>query len=130
MKVLLIICVFTIGCVMMSCTQEQYDDHSQANEMFEQTLSLVKTYTDSLRTAPDTASVRRIAENYEAAAAKISLGYPPETDMKLTEGQQDSIWRYTRKFLEIKRSRLRHLVQQRCDTIQSDTLANDNVKKI
>lgn len=113
-----------------SCSEQQQDDRSQPDELFARTVEIVKTYTDSLHSAPDTAAIARLTDSYEAAVTKLNLSYPPETDMRMTEGQQDSIWRYTRKFLEVKRSRIRHLVSHKCDTIEPDSTGKAYVKKI
>lgn len=105
-----------------SCSEHRQDDRSQPDELFARTVEIVKKYTDSLRSVPDTAAIARLTDSYEAAVTKLNLSYPPETDMRMTEGQQDSIWRYTRKFLEVKRSRIRHLLKHNTDSVTTDTV--------
>lgn len=103
------ICVLPVAMLLLSagCTRETAtDDHSDADALFRESVRLLRTYTDSLAKATDSATCRRLSENLDSELTKLNFRYPANTDMSLTEGQNDTLYRLTTRYIRIRDKRI------------------------
>lgn len=110
MKNLLIWASLSIIC-MSGCTSEKKTkDRSDANDMFFRICKLTKDYTVKLTEAPDSASWEDLTSEYEDRLEKINFSYPPDTDLLLTEGQNDTIHNLMMEYIKARDLRLNELL--------------------
>lgn len=89
------------------CTQEKNKtDRSQADDMFSRICKLTEEYTDKLEEAPDSADWAAVCTEFEEKLDKISFSYPPDTDLLLTEGQNDTIHFLLQEYVKARSERI------------------------
>ena len=112
-----------------ACGREKgVDDRTQAEEMYARICELTRAYTEKLHTAPDTTDWAALCGEYEEKLDKISLSYPPDTDILLTEGQNDTIYSLMQDYSKARSRRvygLRFPEDEPDTTAVSDSVAAD-----
>ena len=97
------------------------DNKSESDKMFIELKELLILYSDSLKNASDSASITNIVDRYESELTQTIYKYPAESDLLLTQGQQDTIASLTENFVAIKRLKYSNLLQG------NDSIATDSV---
>lgn len=101
---------FLIIILASSCSKgKEQKQTSDYNSMFDKTVDLFLTYTDSLKTVNDSASYDRIIKTVDDKLTKINYEFPPEVDFALTEDQNDSLIRLSDIFLMEKKKALKRI---------------------
>lgn len=98
--------VFLAGCAKENSKQ----DRSDATDMFGRICRLTKEYTEKLEAAPDSADWAAVCSEYEEKLDKISFSYAPDTDLLLTEGQNDTIHFLMQEYVRIRDQRIHGLL--------------------
>lgn len=94
-----------------ACSREKSTkDRSQADEMFARICRLTKEYTERLDAAPDSADWASMCSEFEEKLDKISFSYPPDTDLLLTEGQNDTIHSLIQDYVKVRESRIHEIL--------------------
>ena len=123
-KSVLMAMAVAVGVCCFGCTQEKNrKDRSQAEEMYGQICKLVKEYTDRLEVAPDSADWAEVCTEFEEKLDKISFSYPPDTDLLLTEGQNDTIHALMQDYVRVRGERIHGLMHP---MTEADTLINED----
>ncbi len=123
MGVLAAVCFFGAG-----CKRENTDkDRSQADEMYARICQLTKDYTSKLETAPDSTDWAATCSEFEEKLDKISFSYPPDTDILLTEGQNDTIHTLMQEYVKVRNKRIHRLTYPEAET---DSVAADSIKTV
>ena len=90
-----------------ACTQEKKNtDRHEADEMFRRICKLTEEYTCKLEAAPDSADWAALCTEFEEKLDKISFSYPPDTDLLLTEGQNDTIHFLMQEYVKTRGERI------------------------
>lgn len=97
------------------------DNKSESDKMFIELKELLLLYSDSLKNAADSASITNIVDRYESELTKTIYKYPAESDLQLTQGQQDTIASLTENFVSLKRLKYSNLLQN------NDSIATDSI---
>ena len=85
----LLLTLFTLA----SCRHEEDNSgKEETNKLYEGTLQLIRTYNDSLSYASDTLSVSTLFHNFNKSLEKLNFDVRPDTDLTLTEGQNDTLY--------------------------------------
>lgn len=114
--ILVAVCLLGAG-----CRRESEDrDRTQAEEMYARICELTKEYTAKLQTAPDTTDWVATCNEYEEKLDKISFSYPPDTDILLTEGQNDTIYILMQEFAKERGRRIHGF---RYEELETDSVA-------
>lgn len=93
--------------VLSSCGSKESDPREKgADALFSKLCDVTKAYTDSLRNAADSAAVNALFERYEQRFDRISNDVAPETDLFMTEGQNDTILLLQRNLLKVRAEKL------------------------
>ncbi len=100
--------LFVFGSSSCSSHAEQ-ETQREANNLYEETYKLVKLYTDSMRNAPDSAAVAALSANYERRIAKLNFQYKPDTDLDMTEQENDTLFKLISVYVKERDSRLEKL---------------------
>lgn len=112
---------------MISCdAKEENEKDKRADEMFHSLVYILKNYTDSVKQAPDSASLARLSENFEAEHRGVNMAYSIETDMSLSQGQNDTLTLLTETYVKERNKRMAFL---KCpsDTAQNQSLSPDSL---
>lgn len=106
----------------ISCSKEtKSKDRSNAKEMYEQICKLTKDYTEKVADSPDSASWAATCAEFEDKLDKVNFNYPPDTDLLLTEGQNDTIYSLMMAYLEARDGRIHRILHPIALT---DTIVN------
>lgn len=84
----------------------QEGENSEAFQLFSAIRELNMKYIDSLVVAKDSNQVNKLTQTYEERMVKINFSYSPDTDLLMTEGQNDTIVALTSRFALIRDSLL------------------------
>lgn len=107
--------------ILVACNKSAHEEiNTHAMHLYNDVKSLIKSYSDSLSNANDSATINNILSKYESDLTKISYKYPAETDYQLTIGQQDTISKLTDEFVRLKQLKLQSLYQPN-DSITTDS---------
>ncbi len=112
------------------CNQEKKNkDRTDATVMYERICKLTKEYTDRLENVPDSADWAEVCLEFEEKLDKISLSYPPDTDLLLTEGQNDTIYNLMQDFVKAKEKRIQGLLHPVVELDSLDTPDSLDIKE-
>lgn len=105
---------------LFSCSKEKDTVATDpARELFEISSSTLLSMIKSVELAKDSAEVDSINTLIEKRLVEINFNFPPETDMKLSEEENDSLYRLMSEFKKKGDERLKDLKK-----ISNDTLTN------
>lgn len=102
---LIIIALFAGGC-------RRKDDNNldrEAKELFENSVRLIKSYSDSLKTAGDTARIEYLTNAFDKSLTSLNFKYPADTDLSLSEEENDSMIKLISRIVELRQQRLKEL---------------------
>lgn len=101
---------FSLFLTMTGCNRQDTVTNDtvkiQADAMYNELLTVYKVYADSLNLLPanDTlASANDFSGVLESKIYEIYKRYPKNLDEHLTEAQNDTLWQYASKFIEMRR---------------------------
>lgn len=80
---------FSLG--MTGCREAKGNDRAMAEQLFAKSERIVRLYTDSVRHVRDSASLHRMEEGVNARLSNINYQFPSDTDLRLTEEENDSL---------------------------------------
>ena len=108
------------------CRRDNKDtDHAMAAQLFGKSVSLINLYTDSMRTARDSAALKRMTNDFDERLAKINFQFPADTDIHLTEQENDSLIKLLDTLVAVRKDREKYIdVKLRKDSIAHDSLTN------
>ena len=69
----------------------------------------MKSYIDSIAVAKDSSSIYSLLSRYETRLAKINMDAPPQTDLKITEGNNDTLMQLANSLRTLSHIRLNSL---------------------
>lgn len=122
---LLSICLFILSNIMSGCSREKKQDtHIVASQLFHESMTLLKEYTDSLKIARDSAHVELLDRAFDSKINALNFDYLPETDLYLTEEENDSLIKMAEQLIIARKSRLKSFSVVKKDTISGDSLVN------
>lgn len=99
---LAIVCIGFCGCNKENSSKDRRD----ASEMFEKICRLTEEYTGKLEEAPDSADWAALCTEFEEKLDKVNFSYAPDTDLLLTEGQNDTIQSLLQEYVRIRDQRI------------------------
>lgn len=100
--IFLIVCPFVISCGNKKESRRSGD----ADVLFTQSVNLLNQITQQLTFAKDSLSVDSLSDLFEKKIVEINFSVSPETDLNLTEQENDSLSNLYRKYLSIKSAKL------------------------
>lgn len=110
---------FIIGCNSV----DTGNINGEETRLFEESVKLLKLYTDSLSQAKDTALIDGLMTRFREKLDRINNSVPPETDMHLSEGQNDTLAYMTRNLLDARLKSMRIASgKELTDSVTSDSI--------
>lgn len=89
-------------CVLPACRNSgENHDHAVAEQLFQKSLRLIELYTDSMKNVSDSASYRRMKNDFDEKLAKVNFQFPADTDLHLTQEENDSLAKILDKFVKL-----------------------------
>lgn len=107
--------------VLCSCRrdEEKKVDPRQCDALYGELLDAYKAYGDSMAMCADTDTsgrVQALVERFERRIKEIYWRYPMDLDSYLSEAQNDTLWRYAGRYIEMRQRHARP--EMPTDTIQ------------
>lgn len=79
--------------ISVSCRKkEESHGEDEARELFKNSIELISKYTEDIKLANDSSSVDSLYKDFEKEISNVNFSFPPETDFKLSEQENDSIF--------------------------------------
>lgn len=123
MKVSYLIYVATLILVAFSsCTTQESEkkDDDSSGELYKEYKHLAEAYCDSLKQASDSAAAGRLLKAFDNHLYALMMKYPPETDAKFSESQNDTLYQITAQIMKYHA----RAMKQSIDTIVSPSLSD------
>ncbi len=118
-----LIILSTVALTISGCKEkDDQSSHLAADQLFEKSLVLLNAYTDSLKTARDSTHVESLARAYESKINAVNFEFPPETDLKLSQEENDSLIKMTDRLVAARIERLRYFSSPPQDSIPTDSV--------
>lgn len=126
MKVSLYLFLFAFIFILIpACRKEVNNDTNNidSENLYFESKQLIIQFADSFLKAENLRQLDSLANCFEESLLKINNKYPPETDMGISEGENDTLFLLTKKLLLIKEKRHKELSAnlQTTDSIQVTT---------
>lgn len=97
---LLAIClILTAGCR----NRPPVDLGDAAQSLYERSVLMTRAYIDSMRHTNDSAAWERLSKAYDDRMARLNFEYPADTDLYMSEGQNDTMYIMTQAFAHARR---------------------------
>lgn len=78
--------------ILAACTEKKTDQaRVAARSLYQQSERILSKYTDSVKSARDSSSLLGIMERLDLALTECEFTYPPETDLRMSEGENDTL---------------------------------------
>lgn len=112
--------VMVLAMVFAGCgKQRNTDPRLEARNLYGKNMSMLRMYIDSVENARDSASVNRLIVNYGEKQVKLYYDFPPDTDLKLTEDENDTLSVMTERLLSAREEKLRRFAHAGIESIDS-----------
>lgn len=124
-KIVRCIVLFAFVISISGCKQENHDkDRSAADEMFRRITRLTSNYTSKLAEISDSAEWAKLCNEFEDSLDRINFSYPPDTDLLLTEGQNDTIHTMLQLFIKDRDNKIQEILHP---VVLVDSIGMDSV---
>ena len=106
-----------------SCgSKENKERNSEADDLFNKSVQTIIESTLKIKNASDSIEVDSISEAFEKRIIEINFSVSAETDLKLNEQENDSLYKLLNNFRNLKEEKLRELSISHNDTIPEEPL--------
>ncbi len=111
-KILLIVVGMITGVTVMTtgCSSDETSnpsaDRTEARNLYLELRNHSNRYVDTLKSLSDSADVKALESRYEKGINDIYFRYPPDTDVDMTQGEQDTLWLLADRFIRLKQHRV------------------------
>lgn len=95
------ICIFlSLELIFSSCaSKNNSDDHDMAYHLFLKSVRMIDVYIDSIIQAPDSSALQQIFSNFNTKITTLNYEFPSDTDLELTEEENDSLIRMHKRLV-------------------------------
>lgn len=91
--------------VCLSCAKKEDDNEMQeAQSLFQETVALISDYSTKIQNSKDSAEVDNLMAEFDKKLTDINFSYPSNTDLLLTEQDNDSIFKLMQNLKDSKKS--------------------------
>ena len=94
----------------------------ESGELFKKSEQLIRLYIDSITTAKDSTSLINIINNFDSKITNLNYSFPPDTDLKMSEQENDSLIHLFKK-LENAKQRQDSIIMKK---FPKDSLSNNS----
>lgn len=115
--IMLIFSLFFLNACKKKEISEKVDE---SQSLFQQSVNLIIEITNQYKESKDSLAIDSLNRLFEKRITDINFSVPPETDYKLTEQDNDSLYKLIQSMKEIKDKRLLELSKIKVDTIPEE----------
>ena len=113
--------LFAFSLVLLSCNKkEEHSGSLEARELFNLSAETILDYIKSIPEAKDSADVDSLYNRFQKEVTDINFKFPPETDLKLTEQENDSLFVLLQRLNIVRKEKLESLVFNPNDSISEE----------
>ena len=94
-------------------------DDGQAAILYDKSVRLITAYTDSMSRAADTIAIQQLSERFEQQLDRLNNNVPAETDLRMSEGQNDTLAYLVEKWIQTRDKSLKKAT----GVIEADSIA-------
>lgn len=88
-----------------------------AHQLFEKCTRITEAYIDSISNAPDSAVVHRMSDHFDEHMATVNYQFPANTDLLLSEEENDSLIRMHKRLTRVRMNKLEALGKSESDSV-------------
>lgn len=94
-----------------ACRKEsKVKDRGAAHDMFEHIVGLTESYITKVNAAKDSAAWAAVCTEFEDSLDRVVFTYPADTDLLLSEGQNDTIVSLMQTYVKTRDRRIRSIL--------------------
>lgn len=114
---------YIVGCFLViislsACEKKTVNDKEEdARNLFVESETLMRETMHQYISSNDSLVIDSIENAYEKKITEINFSYPPQTDLKLTEQENDSLFKLIEEMRQVKKERLFELSHQMRDSL-------------
>lgn len=98
--------VMTIACNRKEDTMKS----EEARDLFSNSAKFIQSINRSMMSATDSSYVDSLSKVFEKGITDVNFSFPPQTDFKLTEQENDSLFKLMEEMRCIKQEKLKSFV--------------------
>lgn len=125
--------ILSVMLLSPSCVKkQQFTLRDHAISLYNESRRLIKIYIDSMSHAGDSAKVEAIGARFEDKLAKLNFKYPANTDLDISEDENDTLIMLTTEYVVTRDSmlyRFAHPLLLRPDSLAADSTAKAVIPK-
>ncbi len=106
-----------------ACRKEsKVKDRGAAHDMFEHIVGLTESYITKVNAAKDSAAWAAVCTEFEDSLDRVVFTYPADTDLLLSEGQNDTIVSLMQTYVKTRDRRIRSILHPVVPADTTDTV--------
>lgn len=107
--------------LLLACSKPEEDTESrEAASLFQETVSLISDYTIKVKNSNDSNEIDNLMVEFDKKLTDINFSYPSNTDLNLTEQDNDSIFKLMKNLKETRRLTLSRIHQDYLNSISTE----------
>ena len=111
-----------------ACAEKQTDTLSpEARALFRESAAHIRAYTDSMGKVNDTLSWVTIDRRFEERLAKINFKFPPDTDLRLSQGENDTLYSLTVRYVNARAEARKRILKGPAPIAADSVTAADSI---
>lgn len=104
---------------LCSCGEKEVkEDQIYSRQLFQDSSNEIIKYINYISCATDSTQLDSISQRFEKRITEINFSYPPDTDLNLTEEENDSLFKLLTQLEKIKKQKQKDLIKSDNDTIK------------
>ena len=97
--------------IFLSCKKKlETNGNEEARKLYEKSIELIQDYTNRLENLNDLASIDSISNLFEKKLVDLNFKFPPNTDLRLSEQENDSLYCLLHNYRNLKEKKIKNLV--------------------
>lgn len=111
--------IFWVSLVLFSsCGKKEHENKVEDGRiLFSESAALIIKYTKDLQNVTDSASFDSLTASFEKKLVDLNYKFPPNTDLKLTEQENDSLFKLLQKYKDIRENKFKIKTREVSDSL-------------
>lgn len=112
--------------LLFSCKKaaEEGEKVDEARILFTQSASLILDFTQQFKNATDSAQMDSLSDLFDKRMVDLNFKFPPNTDLKLTEQENDSLFNLLQDLKSVKDNKWKKI-----NVVEPDTIPESQPKE-
>ena len=125
-KVLTYAIILCVALYFMSCNnKEKKINYEEAMSLYEKSIVLYNSYIDSVSQATDSTEYFRLLNNFDEIFTKLNYEFTADTDLLLSEEENDSLISLSKRYSEIRYMKLKKLTNK---NVERDSVHENEIE--